>query len=88
MKICSENNDNSVKCYDYFIHENNFVIIMELYDKNLSEILTDRMVERKKGFKSKDILEIMKQLNKAFKLMKENKIIHRDLKLENILVKY
>ena len=30
----------------------------------------------------------MKQLNKGLKVMKENDIIHRDLKLENILIKY
>ena len=29
MKICSNNNNNSVKCYEYFNNENNFVIIME-----------------------------------------------------------
>ena len=29
----------------------------------------------------------MKQLNNTFKIMMENKIIHRDLKLENILIK-
>ena len=30
----------------------------------------------------------MKQLNNTFKIMKENNILHRDLKLENILIKY
>jgi len=29
MKICSNNNNNSVKCYEYFNNENTFVIIME-----------------------------------------------------------
>ena len=88
MKICSENNDNSVKCYEYFHDEDNFVIIMELCDTDLSKILTNRIIKNGKGFNSEEILEILKQLNKAFKVMKENKIIHRDLKLENILVKY
>ena len=84
MKICANNNINSVKCYEYFNTEDNFVIIMELCDTNLSKLL----IERKKGFNSEEIFEIMKQLNKTFKKMKENNIIHRDLKLENILIKY
>ena len=88
MKICSNNNNNSVKCYEYFNNENNFTIIMELCDKNLSELLMDRCIKCKKCFDSEEILEIMNQLNNTFKIMKENKIIHRDLKLENILIKY
>ena len=40
MKICSENNANSVKCYDYFKTENYFVIIMEYCDSNLGQLLT------------------------------------------------
>ena len=88
MKICSLNNENSVKCYEYFNNEDNFTIIMELCDTNLSQVLTDRILKYKKGFNSEEILEILNQLNNAFKVMKENKIIHRDLKLENILIKY
>ena len=86
MKICSNNNNNSVKCYEYFYNENYFVIIMELCDKNLSDLLKDKM--KNKGFNIREIFEIMKQLNKALKIMKENNIIHRNLKLENILIKY
>ena len=55
---------------------------MELCDGNLSKLLLE-----KKVLNEKEIYEIMKQLNNAFKIMKENKIIHRDLKLENILIK-
>ena len=42
MKICSNNNNNSVKCYEYFNNKDNFVIIMELCDQNLSQLLNKR----------------------------------------------
>ena len=58
---------------------------MELCDKNLSQLLLERKNNR--YFNLGEILEIMKQLNNIFKIMQENKIIHRDLKLENILIK-
>ena len=88
MKICSNNNENSVKCYEYFINDNNFVIIMELCDNNLLQLLIKRCEEKGKGFNIEEIYDIMIQLNNTFKIMKENNIIHRDLKLENILIKY
>ena len=87
MKLFS-NCENSVKCYEYFNNENNFAIIMELCDSNLSKLLAQRKKNDGEGFSSEEILEIMKQLNEAFKIMKENNITHRDLKLENILIKY
>ena len=34
-----------------------------------------------------EIKEILKQLNNEFKIMYDNTIIHRDIKLENILIK-
>ena len=88
MKICSENNNNSVKCYEYFNNEDNFSIVMELCDINLLQLLNKRLEEKEEGFNSDEIYEIMKQLNNTFKIMKEKSIIHRDLKLENILIKY
>ena len=50
MKICSENNANSVKCYDYFKNENYFAIIMELCDSNLDQLLMDRIEKEEKKF--------------------------------------
>ena len=84
MNICSNNNINSVKLYECFHFKNKFAIVMELCDDNLQNILD----KKKEGFKCEEIYNIMNQLNNTFKIMNENKIIHRDIKLENILVKY
>ena len=87
MKICSKNNENSVKCYEYFNNKENFVIIMELCDQNLLQLLYKKLEKEGKGFNSEEIYEIMKELNNTFKIMARNHIAHRDLKLENILIK-
>ena len=48
MKIYSNNNNNSVKCYEYFNNtKDSFVIIMELCDTNLSKFLFDKMEKDK-----------------------------------------
>ena len=84
MKICSRNNNYSVEYYEYFQDENILGIVMELCDDNLTNIIS----KKKEGFNRKEIYEIMYQLNKTFKIMNEKKIIHRDIKLDNILIKY
>ena len=82
MEICQC--ENSVKIYDFFDTEKEFIIIMELCDQNLMNML----LEKEEGFSVEEIKNILLQLNNAFKIMKENKIIHRDIKTNNILVKY
>ena len=57
---------------------------MELYDGDLNYLLG----KRAEGFNAEEIKIIMSQLNNAFKKLRENHIIHRDLKLGNILFKY
>ena len=84
MKVCSDENENSVKYYEHFLYNDKVVIIMELCDKSLQKILD----ERKNGFSCEEIFNIMNQLNNTFRIMNEKNIIHRDIKLENILVKY
>ena len=82
MKLC--HCENSVEIYDYYDTEDEFVIIMELCDDTLLTVLSNT----ENGFSVEKIKEILLQLNNAFKIMHKNKISHRDIKLNNILVKY
>jgi len=84
MKICSNENDNSVKYYESFYYQGKLIIVMELCDNSLKRILDDR----NDGFTSEQIYNIMGQLNNTFKIMYRNNIIHRVIKLDNILIKY
>ena len=87
MKIAerkNNENENTVKYYEYFDNEIEFAIVMELCD----ESLTNLIINRKKPFSIEEIYDFLMQLNNTFKIMNENKLAHRDLKLENILVKH
>jgi surface protein len=76
-------NKNTVKFYEKFHNEKEFVIVMELCDESLNDFLISR-----KQFDSNEIYKMLTQLNKSFKRMNELKLVHRDLNLNNILVKY
>ena len=88
MKIMTEDtnnkNDNIVKYIEDFRNNDEIVVIMELCDDNLLGVFC----ERERPFNSKEIYDILIQLNNSFKIMNEKKLIHRALYLDNILIKY
>ena len=84
MKICMKDNINSVQLYEVYDNEEEYVLVMEYCDDNLQNILN----KKKNGFNKDEIYDILSQLNNTFKIMSKKNIIHRDLKLDNILIKY
>ena len=81
----SINCENSVKyIFDYgFSDPNRYYIIMEYCDCNLEEYL-----HQKGHLLNDEIRIIFKQLNNAFYEMRKHNIIHRDLKVDNIMMKF
>ena len=84
MKILGDNNENTVQIFEYFNTKKEFVIVMEKCDTDLS----NAFAESKNNFSLDQIKDLLKQLNNTFKIMSDNKLIHGDLKLINILIKY
>ena len=82
MKKCEC--ENSIKFICDFDTDNNKNIIMELCDKDLLVYLYERM----EPFSVDEIRDTFLQLNNTFRKLRENKILHRDLKLGNILIKF
>ena len=82
-------NENSVKLIESFEIEEANYLVLELCDSDLQKELNKRAKENK-TFNELEIYIILTQLNNCFRKMREGneKVVHRDLKLENIMIKY
>ena len=76
-------NENTIKYFESFETDDEFAIVEELYDEDLSKLL-----KRKKTFSVEEIKKILNQLNNTFRIMCKNKIVHRDIKPETIFINY
>ena len=74
----------STQLIDTFSTDDDIFVIMELCDSDLERELN----KHRQGFTLDEVRKIMIQLNQVFYIMYTNKIMHRDLKLQNIFIKY
>jgi serine/threonine protein kinase len=84
MSILMVDNINTVQLYQCYLTKDEFGIVMELCDTDLMHIFCSTQ----NGFSLEQVYNILTQLNNTFRIMAKNNIIHGDLKLDNILVKY
>ena len=82
-KIKRLKNKNTLDHSNFFEDETNFYFITELCDCNLKVFC-----DKKEKLEENEIKQIIKELNNSLKEMNDLQIFHREIKLENILVKY
>ena len=86
MRLLSD--ENSVKLIEDFETDEHYNFVMELCDSDLDVELKNHVKISSKGFNELEVYEIMTQFNTIFKKMQKEHVIHRDLKLKNIMIKY
>ena len=74
----------SVKLYNVLPSLHYFNMVEELCDGDLYT----ELMKRQNGFSTEEVRRIMIQLNDAFAQMQKHKIVHRDLKVQNVFIKY
>ena len=74
---------NLLHCYELYQTTSNFYILMEYCDGGSLKHLRGNQG----GLTEEASLVYMKQIMEGFKALKRHKIIHRDVKLENLLIK-
>ena len=80
---------NIVKLYDVKFTEDNIYLVMEYCNGGtLAEALNNYKLVNRKPFSEKIVQFLMNQILSAVECLHRNGVIHRDLKLENILLKY
>lgn len=73
---------NIVKCYNTLESKNNYYIIFEFCKGGDLE----KYMKKKKRIELNEALYLMKQIRDAYKYLLSQNILHRDIKLENILI--
>ena len=87
LKEMSGKTNYTLKYKDHFETDSYYYIVRDYYDYTLNELIEEYILNNKK-IEVNLIKKIFKQLNLAFKELLKNHIVHRNIKPDNILIKY
>ena len=90
INILKHLNHQNIVNFEYCWHENKFnYLVMEYMNGNtISKCLNKYMNKNNRPFSEKIVQYIMKNIVNAVQYLHNNNIIHRDLKLDNIMAKF
>ena len=78
------NNKNSIKLHDKYEQANTIFLVLDLCDGDISKYLE----KTEKGFSIYEIKVIFNQLNNILSEIRTKNMVHNDLKIENLLIKF
>ena len=81
-----EDNYNTLKLFDYFEIKEKYILIFNYCEKNLEEYIEENYKDGKMPID--DIKLLFLDLNKGFNNLYREKVIHRDIKINNIMIEY
>lgn len=88
-KVSNSSNPNLLKLIEYGDDETNYYIITEYYNGgDVAALLQKRIKEEKRAFSEEEVQYIMRNVLNGLDYLHKNNILHRDLKLNNLMINY
>jgi len=81
-----EDNYNTLKLFEYFETKEKYILVFNYCEKNLEEYIKENYKDKKMPIDEIKLLFL--GLNKGFNNLYKENVIHRDIKINNIMIEY